>query len=33
MATDASLAEINPLILEGGVNGEAGRIKALDAQV
>ena len=32
MATDASLAEINPLILEGGVNGEAGRIKALDAK-
>ena len=32
MATDASLAEINPLILEGGVDGKPGAIKALDAK-
>ena len=32
METDASLAEINPLILEGGVDGEPGNIKALDAK-
>jgi succinyl-CoA synthetase beta subunit len=32
METDASLAEINPLILEGGVDGESGNIKALDAK-
>jgi succinyl-CoA synthetase beta subunit len=32
MQTDASLAEINPLILEGAKNGEPGRIKALDAK-
>jgi succinyl-CoA synthetase beta subunit len=32
METDASLAEINPLILEGGVDGKAGGIKALDAK-
>jgi len=32
METDASLAEINPLILEGGVAGKAGNIKALDAK-
>jgi succinyl-CoA synthetase beta subunit len=32
MQTDASLAEINPLILEGSKNGEPGRIKALDAK-
>lgn len=32
METDASLAEINPLILEGGVDGKAGNIKALDAK-
>ena len=32
MATDASLAEINPLILEGGVNGKPGGVKALDAK-
>ena len=30
--TDASLAEINPLILEGSVNGKPGAIKALDAK-
>ena len=32
METDASLAEINPLILEGSVDGKAGNIKALDAK-
>jgi succinyl-CoA synthetase beta subunit len=32
METDASLAEINPLILEAGVDGKAGNIKALDAK-
>ena len=32
MDTDASLAEINPLILEGSVDGKAGGIKALDAK-
>ncbi len=32
MDTDASLAEINPLILEGSVNGKPGNIKALDAK-
>jgi succinyl-CoA synthetase beta subunit len=32
METDASLAEINPLILEGSVDGKAGGIKALDAK-
>jgi succinyl-CoA synthetase beta subunit len=32
MATDASLAEINPLILEGGKDGKPGGIKALDAK-
>jgi succinyl-CoA synthetase beta subunit len=32
METDASLAEINPLILEGSVNGKPGKIKALDAK-
>jgi succinyl-CoA synthetase beta subunit len=32
MDTDASLAEINPLILEGAVDGQAGGIKALDAK-
>ncbi|MDP1648750.1 MAG: ADP-forming succinate--CoA ligase subunit beta [Rubrivivax sp.] len=32
MDTDASLAEINPLILEGSVNGRPGHIKALDAK-
>ena len=32
MATDASLAEINPLILEGGLDGKPGAIKALDAK-
>jgi succinyl-CoA synthetase beta subunit len=32
MDTDASLAEINPLILEGGRNGGAPSIKALDAK-
>ena len=32
METDASLAEINPLILEGGMDGKAGNIKALDAK-
>ena len=31
-ATDATLAEINPLILEGGVAGRPGEIKALDAK-
>ena len=32
MDTDASLAEINPLILEGGTDGKPGVIKALDAK-
>ena len=32
MATDCSLAEINPLILEGSVGGKPGSIKALDAK-
>jgi succinyl-CoA synthetase beta subunit len=32
METDASLAEINPLILEGPVDGNPGTIKALDAK-
>ena len=32
MDTDASLAEINPLILEGPVDGKPGAIKALDAK-
>jgi succinyl-CoA synthetase beta subunit len=32
METDASLAEINPLILEGGKNGGPPTIKALDAK-
>ncbi len=32
METDASLAEINPLILEGGRNGAVPTIKALDAK-
>jgi succinyl-CoA synthetase beta subunit len=32
MDTDASLAEINPLILEGGKNGGPPQIKALDAK-
>ena len=32
MATDATLAEINPLILEGGKDGQPGAIKALDAK-
>ena len=32
METDASLAEINPLILEGSVDGKPGGIKALDAK-
>ena len=32
METDASLAEINPLILEGGKNGGLPQIKALDAK-
>jgi succinyl-CoA synthetase beta subunit len=32
METDASLAEINPLILEAGVDGKPGNIKALDAK-
>jgi succinyl-CoA synthetase beta subunit len=32
MGTDASLAEINPLILEGSVDGKPGGIKALDAK-
>ena len=32
MDTDASLAEINPLILEGAKDGQPGRIKALDAK-
>ena len=32
MDTDCSLAEINPLILEGSVDGKPGNIKALDAK-
>ena len=32
MDTDASLAEINPLILEGSADGKPGGIKALDAK-
>jgi len=32
MDTDASLAEINPLILEGAKDGQPGQIKALDAK-
>jgi succinyl-CoA synthetase beta subunit len=32
MESDASLAEINPLILEGSVDGKPGNIKALDAK-
>ena len=32
MATDASLVEINPLILEGSAGGKPGQIKALDAK-
>ncbi len=32
METDSSLAEINPLILEGSVDGKPGGIKALDAK-
>jgi succinyl-CoA synthetase beta subunit len=32
METDASLAEINPLILEAGEGGKPGTIKALDAK-
>ena len=32
METDASLAEINPLILEASVDGKPGGIKALDAK-
>ena len=32
METDCSLAEINPLILEGSVDGKPGNIKALDAK-
>jgi succinyl-CoA synthetase beta subunit len=32
METDSSLAEINPLILEGGKNGGSPTIKALDAK-
>ena len=32
METDCSLAEINPLILEGSVDGKPGAIKALDAK-
>ena len=32
METDCSLAEINPLILEGSVDGQPGNIKALDAK-
>jgi succinyl-CoA synthetase beta subunit len=32
METDATLAEINPLILEGGKNGAAPTVKALDAK-
>lgn len=32
MDTDASLAEINPLILEASVEGKPGGVKALDAK-
>jgi len=32
METDASLAEINPLVLEGGRNGAPAALKALDAK-
>ncbi len=32
METDASLVEINPMILEGSVDGKPGNIKALDAK-
>ncbi len=32
METDAALAEINPLILEGSADGKPGTIKALDAK-
>ncbi len=32
MESDSSLAEINPLILEGSVDGKPGNIKALDAK-
>ena len=32
METDASLVEINPMILEGSVGGKPGNIKALDAK-
>ena len=32
MATDASLVEINPMILEGGRNGAPATVKALDAK-
>ena len=32
MDTDASLVEINPLVLEGSVDGKPGNIKALDAK-
>ena len=32
METDASLAEINPLVLEGGKNGGPPQVKALDAK-
>ena len=32
MDTDCSLAEINPLILEGSIGDQPGRIKALDAK-
>jgi succinyl-CoA synthetase beta subunit len=32
MESDAALAEINPLILEGAVDGKPGAIKALDAK-
>jgi succinyl-CoA synthetase beta subunit len=32
MDTDCSLAEINPLILEGSIDGKPGSIKALDAK-
>jgi succinyl-CoA synthetase beta subunit len=32
METDASLVEINPLVLEGSVDGKPGGIKALDAK-
>ena len=32
MDTDASLVEINPLVLEGSVDGKPGTIKALDAK-